>query len=95
GEIVRLKMAAPDGKQRLTDAADRQTLLRLIQSIATGHLAMQDHIFVSSSCSFSCLHLLSHLCQDILEKQFLWLAASRLLLSGTKRDTMKRSNQTA
>ena len=28
-----LKMAAPDGKMRLTDVADTETLLRLIQSI--------------------------------------------------------------
>ncbi len=28
-----LKMMAPDGKMRLTDAADTQTMLRLIQSI--------------------------------------------------------------
>lgn len=32
-KIVRLKMLAPDGKKRLTDAADTETLLRLIQSI--------------------------------------------------------------
>ena len=31
--IVQLKMLAPDGKQRLTDVADTETLLRLIQSI--------------------------------------------------------------
>lgn len=31
--IVRLKMKAPDGKQRETDVADTETLLRLIQSI--------------------------------------------------------------
>lgn len=31
--IVQLKMIAPDGKQRLTDAADTQQLLRIIQSI--------------------------------------------------------------
>ena len=31
--IVQLKMTAPDGKQRLTDVADTETLLRLIQSI--------------------------------------------------------------
>jgi DNA-damage-inducible protein D len=30
---VQLKMEAPDGKQRLTDAADAETILRLIQSI--------------------------------------------------------------
>jgi hypothetical protein len=30
GNIVRLKMVATDGKQRLTDAADTQTILRLI-----------------------------------------------------------------
>lgn len=28
-----LKMTAPDGKQRLTDAADAETLLRIIQSM--------------------------------------------------------------
>lgn len=32
-EIVRLKMKAPDGKMRLTDVADTETLFRLIQSI--------------------------------------------------------------
>jgi len=33
GNIVRLKMVATDGKLRLTDVADTQTILRLIQSI--------------------------------------------------------------
>lgn len=32
-KIVQLKMEAPDGKLRLTDAADTETLLRIIQSI--------------------------------------------------------------
>ena len=32
-KIGQLKMPAPDGKQRLTDAADQETLLRIIQSI--------------------------------------------------------------
>ena len=32
-KIVRLKMLAPDGKQRLTDAATAETLLRLVQSV--------------------------------------------------------------
>lgn len=32
-KIVRLKLAAPDGKQRQTDCADTETLLRIIQSI--------------------------------------------------------------
>lgn len=32
-KIVQLKMEAPDGKQRETDVADTETLLRLIQSI--------------------------------------------------------------
>lgn len=32
-KIVRLKMLAEDGKQRETDVADTETLLRLIQSI--------------------------------------------------------------
>jgi DNA-damage-inducible protein D len=32
-EIVQLKLTAPDGKQRLTDVATTQTLLRLVQSI--------------------------------------------------------------
>lgn len=32
-KIVRLKMKAPDGKQRFTDVVDTETLLRLIQSI--------------------------------------------------------------
>ncbi|MEY4589963.1 MAG: hypothetical protein RL497_2039 [Pseudomonadota bacterium] len=32
-KIVRLKMLATDGKQRLTDAATAQTLLRIVQSI--------------------------------------------------------------
>ena len=32
-EIGQLKMEAPDGKQRLTDAANEETLLRIIQSI--------------------------------------------------------------
>jgi DNA-damage-inducible protein D len=32
-KIVRLKMTAPDGRERKTDAADSETLLRIIQSI--------------------------------------------------------------
>lgn len=32
-KCVKLKMEAPDGKQRLTDAADAETLFRIIQSI--------------------------------------------------------------
>jgi hypothetical protein len=32
-KIVQLKMTAPDGKKRLTDVADTEQLLRLIQSI--------------------------------------------------------------
>ncbi|MDI1260504.1 Bro-N domain-containing protein [Aquabacterium sp.] len=32
-KIVQLKMATPDGKQRLTDAATAETLLRIVQSI--------------------------------------------------------------
>ena len=32
-QIVQLKMLASDGKQRLTDAADAETLLRIVQSI--------------------------------------------------------------
>ena len=32
-KIVQLKMVAPDGKERLTDVADTETLLRIIQSI--------------------------------------------------------------
>jgi DNA-damage-inducible protein D len=32
-KIVRLKMLAPDGKQRVTDAATAETLLRLVQSV--------------------------------------------------------------
>jgi hypothetical protein len=32
-KIVQLKMTAPDGKQRLTDAADTEQLLRIIQSV--------------------------------------------------------------
>ncbi len=32
-KIVQLKLAAPDGKQRETDCADTETLLRIIQSI--------------------------------------------------------------
>ena len=32
-KIVQLKMEAPDGKQRLTDAANEETLLRIIESI--------------------------------------------------------------
>ena len=32
-EIRQLKLEAPDGKQRLTDAADAETILRLVQSI--------------------------------------------------------------
>jgi len=32
-KIVQLKMTAPDGKQRATDAANTETLLRVIQSI--------------------------------------------------------------
>lgn len=31
--IVQLKMTAPDGKKRLTDVADTEQLLRIIQSI--------------------------------------------------------------
>ncbi len=32
-KIRQLKMEAPDGKQRLTDAADTETMLRIVQSI--------------------------------------------------------------
>jgi len=32
-KIQQLKMLASDGKQRLTDAADAETLLRIVQSI--------------------------------------------------------------
>jgi DNA-damage-inducible protein D len=32
-KIVRLKLTAPDGKQRLTDVATAETLLRLVQSV--------------------------------------------------------------
>ena len=32
-KCVQLKLTAPDGKQRLTDAADTETLLRIIQSV--------------------------------------------------------------
>lgn len=32
-KIVRLKMPAPDGKQRLTDVADRETIFRIVQSV--------------------------------------------------------------
>ena len=32
-KIVQLKMTAPDGKKRLTDVADTEQLLRIIQSI--------------------------------------------------------------
>jgi hypothetical protein len=32
-KIVRLKMSAPDGKQRLTDCANTETMFRIIQSI--------------------------------------------------------------
>jgi len=32
-KIVRLKMPAPDGKMRLTDCADTETMFRIIQSI--------------------------------------------------------------
>ena len=32
-KIVRLKLTAPDGKQRLTDCATAQSLLRIVQSI--------------------------------------------------------------
>ena len=32
-KIGQLKMVAPDGKRRLTDVADTETLFRLIQSI--------------------------------------------------------------
>ena len=32
-KIVQLKMPAPDGKQRLTDVANAETLLRIVQSI--------------------------------------------------------------
>jgi hypothetical protein len=30
---VQLRMPSPDGKQRMTDAADTETLLRIIQSV--------------------------------------------------------------
>jgi hypothetical protein len=32
-KCVRLKMRSPDGKERLTDAADTETMLRIVQSI--------------------------------------------------------------
>ena len=32
-KVVRLKLTAPDGKQRLTDCATAETLLRLVQSV--------------------------------------------------------------
>lgn len=32
-QIVRLKLKAPDGKQRETDCAEAETLLRIVQSI--------------------------------------------------------------
>ena len=32
-KIVQLKMTAPDGKKRLTDVADTEQLLRIVQSI--------------------------------------------------------------
>ena len=32
-KIVQLKMTAPDGKKRLTDVADTEQLLRIIQSV--------------------------------------------------------------
>ena len=32
-KIVQLKLTAPDGKQRLTDVADTEQVLRLIQSV--------------------------------------------------------------
>ena len=35
--IVQLKMRAPDGKMRLTDAANTEQLLRIIQSIPSPH----------------------------------------------------------
>ena len=34
-KIVQLKMKAQDGKNRVTDAADTQTLLRIVQSVAS------------------------------------------------------------
>lgn len=34
-KIVRLKMRAPDNKLRLTDAVDRETVFRIVQSIST------------------------------------------------------------
>ena len=34
-KIVRLKMLAPDGKMRATDAGDRETVLRILQSISS------------------------------------------------------------
>lgn len=36
-KIGQLKMLAPDGKSRLTDVANTESLLRLIQSISAGH----------------------------------------------------------
>ena len=36
-KIVRLKMLAPDGKLRVTDAGDRETVLRIVQSIPSPH----------------------------------------------------------
>ena len=35
--IVQLKMRAPDGKMRLTDAVNTEQLLRIIQSISSHH----------------------------------------------------------
>jgi len=39
----RLKMEAADGKKYLTDAADGETLLRLIQSIKIIHYCQRDY----------------------------------------------------
>ena len=33
GKIGQLKMIAPDGKERLTDVGDTETILRLVQSV--------------------------------------------------------------
>lgn len=37
-KIVQLKMTAPDGKKRLTDVADTEQLLRIIQSLSLIHI---------------------------------------------------------
>ena len=40
-KIGQLKMVAPDGKQRVTDCANSETLLHIIQSIPSPHAGLE------------------------------------------------------